>query len=194
LPSIAKNREIDLTKYEISIVNIGNVGFAHYEKIFLRKEEPYLNVPVAIITDCDVKEYCKSTKEKRDVAVIEQEIKYKIQENERINNRYNIQKVKKHISPKWTLEYCLFHSKIFKDKFIEIIRTIHPNTEEFKNECDFEKKIAEKLLKSWKEKTNIAYKLAKSLDNDEINLEDIESDDTAYYLIEAINYATNQNN
>ena len=59
IPSLAKAIGIDLTAKGVSVVNIGNVGFDHYSKIFLRKNVPFMDIPVAVVTDCDVKEYEK---------------------------------------------------------------------------------------------------------------------------------------
>ena len=62
IPSLAKAIGIDLTAKGVSVVNIGNVGFDHYSKIFLRKNAPFMDIPVAVVTDCDVKEYKKGRK------------------------------------------------------------------------------------------------------------------------------------
>ncbi|MDR4887544.1 AAA family ATPase [Fredinandcohnia sp. QZ13] len=55
LPTIAKIIEKPLHKYGISIVNVGSTAFLRYAKIFMRKDEKKMNIPVAIITDLDVR-------------------------------------------------------------------------------------------------------------------------------------------
>lgn len=55
LPIIAKKIGKNLSDYGVSIVNVGSVAFLRYSTIFLRKSEPHFTVPVAVITDVDVK-------------------------------------------------------------------------------------------------------------------------------------------
>ncbi|MCJ7649470.1 MAG: AAA family ATPase, partial [Candidatus Lokiarchaeota archaeon] len=61
LPSLAKKMkslgiiESDLTETGVSIVNVGSTAFLRYSKIFLRKEGPFIDIPVAVITDLDLK-------------------------------------------------------------------------------------------------------------------------------------------
>ena len=57
LPIIAKKIGKNLSDYGVSIVNVGSVAFLRYSKIFLRKAEPHFIVPVAVITDVDVKPF-----------------------------------------------------------------------------------------------------------------------------------------
>src|SRR5690554_1415635 len=56
LPSISKAIGINLTEKGVSIVNIGHTGFDHYAKIYLRQAEPNMKIPVAVITDSDIRE------------------------------------------------------------------------------------------------------------------------------------------
>jgi putative ATP-dependent endonuclease of OLD family len=53
LPTIAELIDKPLHKYGVSIVNIGNTAFLRYSRIFTRKKEPFMNIPVAVITDLD---------------------------------------------------------------------------------------------------------------------------------------------
>lgn len=57
LPSLAEFIGFPLHKFGISIVNVGSTALLRYAKIFLRAEESkgILDVPVAVITDLDVK-------------------------------------------------------------------------------------------------------------------------------------------
>lgn len=57
LPTIAKKIGKNLSDYGVSIVNVGSVAFLRYSKIFLRKVEPHFTVPVAVITDVDIKPF-----------------------------------------------------------------------------------------------------------------------------------------
>ena len=57
IPTIAEIIGKPLHEYGISVVNVGNIAFFKYSKIFLReKEEEKLDIPVAIITDLDIKD------------------------------------------------------------------------------------------------------------------------------------------
>jgi len=78
IPSLAKAIGIDLTAKGVSVVNIGNVGFDHYSNIFLRKNAPFMDIPVAVVTDCDVKEYEKEGSEYQRRNDIDSERKNKI--------------------------------------------------------------------------------------------------------------------
>ena len=56
IPTIAKLIGYPLHKYGISIVNVGNTAFLRYSKIFIRKKSTdTIGVPVAIVTDLDVR-------------------------------------------------------------------------------------------------------------------------------------------
>lgn len=56
VPTIAEIIGKPLHEYGVSVVNVGNIAFLRYSKIFLRKnKEEKLKIPVAIITDLDIK-------------------------------------------------------------------------------------------------------------------------------------------
>ncbi|MBD0384845.1 ATP-dependent nuclease [Paenibacillus sedimenti] len=55
LPAIAEIIDRPLHKYGVSIVNVGSTAFMRYCKIFLRKNGEHLNIPVALVTDLDVR-------------------------------------------------------------------------------------------------------------------------------------------
>ena len=183
IPSLAKAIGIDLTAKGVSVVNIGNVGFDHYSKIFLRKDgcSP-MKIPVAVVTDCDVREYEVNGNEYQKRNNIDSERESKISEIE----SKSFENVKYFVAPHWTLEYSLFLSQSLTDKFQEIVKSIHKKIDE---EVDFEEGLARKLLKKGKlEKTEIAYKLANYLDGlENISLEE---SDTICYLKKAIEYAS----
>lgn len=133
-----------------------------------------MNIPVAIITDLDVKP--------------EDEDKKKL-EIEKKKTKYSGQRVETFVSPHWTLEYCLFKSTSLDSKFQEIVKGIHSKT----NWTDFAKGLTDKLNNKGLNKTEIAYKLAHFLEADsnkntpEIT---IVADDIAIeYLIRAIGHA-----
>ncbi len=103
IPALAKIIGIDLIAKGVSVVNIGNTAFLRYARIFQRKDEQGMNIPVSVITDLDIKpdEFKKIDKD----AITEKE------------NKYNGQKVKTFVSSHWTLEYCIARSEKFR-KFL----------------------------------------------------------------------------
>ena len=179
IPSLAKAIGIDLTAKGVSVVNIGNVGFDHYSKIFLRKNVPFMDIPVAVVTDCDVKEYEKNGDDYIKKDGLEQKIAAEIEKKDK-----TLKNVKYFITPHWTLEYCLNLSDSLKQKFQDIVKEIH--TEGNWN-SDFEEELARKLTIQTLNKTRIAYDLANYLDGlENISLEE---SDTICYLKKAIEYA-----
>ena len=54
IPTLADVIGINLEKHGISVVNVGGTGFFRYSRIFLRKDGSAIDVPISIITDCDI--------------------------------------------------------------------------------------------------------------------------------------------
>lgn len=190
LPSIAKAIGINLTEKGVSIVNIGHTGFDHYANIYLRKAEPNMTIPVAVITDSDVREYQKNGNDivKRDTQTVQQETQAKL---ETINGKAE-QNVKYFPAPNWTLEYSLFKSASLKTVFESGVKAIHTLTDW---NTDFEKALATKLINKSLKKTDIAYHIANAIDEDlskEVRIVTISQDEaeTVNYLVKAIKYAT----
>ncbi|MDY3548884.1 AAA family ATPase [Riemerella anatipestifer] len=182
IPSIAKAMGINLTEKGISIINIGNVGFNHYSKIFLRKSEPYMQIPIAVVTDCDVREYEMNEGEYVKRENIQEEIRNKIKQIDSKSDR----NIKYFVAPRWTLEYSLFLSDSMKNYFIEVTKEIHPQID---SQSSFEVGLAKNLLTKYLKKTEIAYKLANKIDSINQPLE-ISEGDTLNYLQQAIRYVT----
>lgn len=190
LPSIAKAIGINLTEKGVSIVNIGHTGFDHYAKVYLRQGEPNMTIPVAVITDSDIREYEKSENgfAKRNTQTVQQETQEKLA----IINGKADQCVKYFPATNWTLEYSLFKSASITTLFQNAVKTIHTGTGW--NE-KFEESLAIKLINKGLKKTEIAYHIANAIDEDlikevpTIQIAD-DTEDTINYLIKAIKYAT----
>lgn len=189
LPSIAKAIEINLTEKGVSIVNIGHIGFDHYANIYLRQKEPNMKIPVAVITDSDIKEYEKSGDDhiKRDAKTVQQETQAKL---ETINNKTE-NNVHYFPTRNWTLEYSLFKSKSLNTFFETAVKAIHTGTDW---DNDFERELAKKLINKGLKKTEIAYHIANAIDKDfnkEVRtiLDIDEVNDSINYLVKAIKYA-----
>lgn len=187
LPSIAKAIGINLTEKGVSIVNIGNTGFDHYAKIYLRQVEPNMTIPVAVITDSDIREYEKREDDyvKLDENTVQKETSDKLTE---IKGKAE-QNIRYFPAPRWTLEYSLFKSKSLSSVFKSAVEAIHSRTDW---KTDFEKTLAKMLISKDLKKTEIAYLLANAIDEALIK-KTIQIDDADYtinYLVEAIKYAT----
>jgi len=190
IPSIANAIGINLTEKGVSIVNIGHTGFDHYVKIYLRNIVPYITIPVAVITDSDVREYKKNgdNYEKRVANTVQQETQQKITDI----TAKSEQNVRFFPAPNWTLEYSLFKSTSLTTVFQSAAKEIHSDTPW---DTDFEKELAKKLINKGLKKTKIAYLMANAIDEDlskEVRTIQISDDanDTVNYLVKAIKYAT----
>lgn len=198
IPSIAKKIGIDLVKSGVSVINVGNLGFSNYLNIFLRQTEPFNTLPIAVITDSDIRPYSKE--ESVDGAEFMDKFTpldpaiYKTDTDARISSikEKDEQSVKYFVSDNWTLEYCLANSNSFGEVFKIITKSIHTGT----NWDDFNFSLSEKLLRGTLSKTEIAYKIATLLDSQYKNttacieiLEPAEGDQ-AKYITDAIKYAS----
>ena len=201
IPSISKNIGVNLTEKGISIVNVGSLAYNRYANIFLRKQGPFMSIPIAILTDSDIREYQKvliageAVYQKRDLATIKAETDQKIIEL-KAKSENNVQYF---IAPNWTLEYSLFKSNSLTSTLQINAKSIHTGTDW---ETDFEKSLAEKLINKGLKKTEIAYNIANAIDEDLKNFEEKKIDaktinivtndeaDSINYLVKAINYVT----
>lgn len=119
LPTIAKKIGKNLSDYGVSIVNVGSVAFLRYSKIFLRQLEPHFTIPVAVITDVDVKpfeskvQFDNGSGGKRDKTAAEVETE-RVSLISTKNTKYDEEKVKSFIAPYWTLEYTIALSCLSK--------------------------------------------------------------------------------
>lgn len=181
LPALAKKADFNLTEKGVSIVNVASTAFLRYAKIFQRIKGQEMNIPVAIITDLDIK------LEDEDI-IIEGKTKKDLETDKKIS-KYNGQVVRTFVSPHQTLEYCLSKSSSFGLQFQEIVKGIHTKTDW----SDFGKSLTEKLDNGGLNKTEIAYQFAKLLEEDhKKEIPDIiinKDDKTIEYLFRAIKYA-----
>lgn len=113
IPTLADILGLNLEKHGVSLVNVGNIAFFRYSKIFLRSQGDTLPIPVSIITDCDIK-----PEEKNGVFnTYNTETERKI---ESIKKKYNKKNVQVFVAPRWTLEYSIGLSSL-KDMLFESI-------------------------------------------------------------------------
>ena len=207
LPALAKKIGISLTQKGISIVNVGSTAFLRYCKIFQREDDKNMFIPVAVITDLDIKpdEYKK----------IDSRKEIKTEEDFNIDNEISKKKeklegqsVRVFISPHWTLEYCLMLDSKLRVLLIDAIKFVFD--EENRGERalqNLEKEIKDILTKTSDtkiatylyhrmflerkiSKASVAQYFAELLENDNsIGKDNLENIESIQYLIEAIKYA-----
>lgn len=202
LPVLAKRLGYDLTKNEVSIINVGSTAYLRFAKIFLRNDDKELNIPVSVISDIDLPEYEREIEidengkpKKNGKKNIYKFNRLNIEDETRISQKnikeaqFNKSKSVLHfVSDLWTFEYCLLKSNYMSTEFKKVLRDTHSDT--FSND-NWEENLAKILLSKSLDKTEVAYKL--SLIDEEIDIDTIEKDDTIYYLINAIKHACNEN-
>lgn len=238
IPGIAEIIDFPLSKYGVSIVNVGSTAFLRYARIFQRRieeeeggaaeeerrkiEAEYMPIPVACITDCDVKP--DIYKQEDSGAKTEGDYDTGITgEIARKKQLYDGQKVVTFVSSVWTLEYAIACSSLKKDfykavLFAEKIANSNAYTltqekitqVETKVSSDFEqwnseKKSDEQIAYEIYKKTLIDKSISKAIvaqcfvkalleKDDRPGLKTtIEGDAMFEYLVDAIKYATGNN-
>ncbi len=116
LPTIAELAGMDLSKYGVSIVNVGGIGLRRYARIFQRAEPSEegkavqeVTIPVACITDLDVLPECAPSiigREKAKTPTMLGEEKLRSR-REALEAKASGQCVRTFVSDHWTLEYDL---------------------------------------------------------------------------------------
>lgn len=195
IPEIAKkfDSNLDLTKKEVSIVNVGSTAYLHFAKILLRRKgEKEIEIPVSVVTDLDEKEY-KKEKDKTLTKLTNIDYKKSIQKKEKEVLDYKNTYVKPFVSTQWTFEWCLLKSTVLGTSFKEVLKKVHSGT--FKDGCtdnEYDEGLAKLLLNKGLEKTELAYQLSEKVK--ELNSLDFKEDDTFYYIVDAIKHACKNGN
>lgn len=206
IPKIAEKIVCDLTKQEISIINVGSTAFLHFAKIFLRNDGKKMKIPISIVTDLDQQEYIRERKKDENgldikigknyeydyqkQSITEYEQKRNTKSSEIIDNN---DEIKVFVSNQWTLEWCLLKSNALNIKFKEVIKKIHSDTFSIcSSEEEYEIALSKLLLSKSFHKTEIAYQLSDELKK--IESLEIENEDTLSYLKDAIKHVCNYGN
>ncbi len=193
IPALAERIGYDLTKNEVSIVNVGSTAYLHFAKIYLRKDGMGMGVPVSVVTDLDVRpdengDFNTEMESEKRTSIIKA---FKI---------FNGTDVKLEIAKQWTLEWCLFKSNL-SEQFKKTVSEVHSGTDEFKPEennkfkSDFKTKLIEKLSKrnstSPLDKVKVANCFAERIIENRLTID--ENDEYIQYLINAIKHACRKN-
>lgn len=137
IPTIARIIGLPLSKYGVSIINVGSTAFLRYSRIFQRKKlGEFIETRVAVITDCDARpDYYytsdnknkKSDKEKQTEEAVEEDMEEEKDEEEQTGIDYSQRAerakrekeahydglpVKAFVSKDWTLEYAISLSSL----------------------------------------------------------------------------------
>ena len=188
IPKIASKMGIDLTKHEVSIVNVGSTAYLHFARVFMRKRDPEMSIRCAIVTDLDVKPDEEDRERKEQVK--------KDSINSKIGRPFP-SNVSLFLAKEWTLEWCLYKSPILSKLFKDSVAAVHCRTLEFQKtdspeeyKPDFETKLREKLAKNGGklDKTDIALNLAERIDSADLDFS--QTDEYIKYLLDAIRFAT----
>lgn len=187
IPVLANKIGKNLTRKEISVVNVGSTAYLHYARILMRNDGKTFNYPVAIVTDYDVRPNADWTfdadEERNKLNSITEKL-----------DHTGCPNVKLFLANHWTLEWCLFNSTALSPFFMEACLKVHSHTAEFKKGRDgnfnvesFRNKLSEKLKNRSLDKVAIASELCLALKKLTTDLNFAE-DDSAFYLIKAINH------
>lgn len=120
LPAFAEIIGKKLSRHGVSIVNVGSTAFLRYARIFMRKKESKMSMPVAVITDCDQKVYDKEGN-RLDLVDENSFVKETEAKIEQKRKKYLLENVKAFISPQWTLEFDIACSCLKEELYAAIL-------------------------------------------------------------------------
>lgn len=113
VPVIADILGYPLEKYGISIVNVGSTAFLRYSSIMVRKDGKSIDIPVSVITDCDVRPYDVDPETKE--TIFNMKLSESVSAVKEKDMKYTNGSVRGFTSPLWTLEYCIAMSCLSDD-------------------------------------------------------------------------------
>lgn len=194
IPTLAKKLGYDLTKKEVSIINVGSTAYLHFAKIFLRNVDVKMRTPVAIVTDLDNRPNAEGQ------FIDTQKQKTRKENLDKLKNEFKDSDIILQIAKEWTLEWCLYKSTL-SEFFKQSVQAVHSGTDEFKYEKEkdgndkfkssFEEKFIKKLRReegtSNLDKVSIASVFAEKLEADATITLD-KSDEYLDYLMRAIKH------
>lgn len=120
LPTIAEIIDRPLHRYGVSVVNVGSTAFLHYAKIFMRKDAQSMGIPVAVVTDMDVKpEEWQDKDGKSPTAEVvttarEKRVKW-------ARDTFDDDGTRAFVASTWTLEYDIALESAFAKPFYESV-------------------------------------------------------------------------
>jgi len=116
LPTIAEIIDRPLHRYGVSVVNVGSTAFLHYAKIFARKDSQGMAIPVAVVTDMDVRP--EEWKDKNGNSPTAEEIsKAQAKKRKRVSDTFDLGETKVFVARNCTLEYDIALDPLFARPF-----------------------------------------------------------------------------
>lgn len=187
IPAIADNIGLNLTKKEVSIVNVGSTAYLHFAKIFQRTDNKIMDVPISVVTDLDIRP-------NRNEEFVDAELQSRKLKLENSFDDLTNSKIKIFIAKEWTLEWCLFKSSSLSEVFKQSVSKVHSKTKSFKKvngtwHTNFQTTLICKLAKtkSALDKVAVASVLSESILNNSLSIDP--NDEYIKYLVEAIKHA-----
>ncbi|HCS75664.1 MAG TPA: ATP-dependent endonuclease, partial [Clostridiales bacterium] len=119
LPALAEMIGKKLSKHGVSIVNVRSTALLRYARIFIRNQDPKIKLPVAVITDCDIRLFNKDEKLMFD-KFSEYEIETEKQRKAKID-KYSDGNVRGFVSPYWTFEFDIACSCLKSELYAAIL-------------------------------------------------------------------------
>jgi len=143
LPTIAKIIKREFTSYGVSIVNVRGIGLRRFARIFQRKDEKGIPIPVACITDRDILPDCapaicfdpnytsidKYPPKRKWITESELSSIEKEEHVRKLMEKADGQYVKTFISDHWTLEYDMFYSGLNDEMLQALVELLENNKE-----------------------------------------------------------------
>ncbi len=120
LPTIAEIIDRPLHRYGVSVVNVGSTAFLHYAKIFARKDGQSMGVPVAVVTDMDVKPEEWQDKDGNSPTTAEVS-EARAKKLEWASDTFDSGETKAFVARKWTLEYDIALAPAFAKPLYESV-------------------------------------------------------------------------
>ncbi|SHN82360.1 putative ATP-dependent endonuclease of the OLD family [Paenibacillus sp. ov031] len=118
LPTLADKLGKSFAKNGVSVVNVGSTALLRYSKIFARQIEPMMQLPVAVVTDCD-EAVSRVDKDSGNIITIPDRKSQAIKVDKQL--KYSDGNIKAYISHEWTLEFDIACSCLKKELFASIL-------------------------------------------------------------------------
>lgn len=119
-PAIAEVIDRPLHRYGVSVVNVGSTAFLHYAKIFARNDGQTMGIPVAVVTDMDVKPLEWQNKDGSSPTAENIAEEHAMREKW-ATGTFDAEKTKTFVARKWTLEYDIALDPAFARLFYESV-------------------------------------------------------------------------
>lgn len=120
LPMIAEIIGRPLHRYGVSVVNVGSTAFLHFARIFARKDGQAMGIPVAVVTDMDVKPEEWQDKDGKSPTA-EEVLEARVRRQKWATDTFDTGEVKAFVSRNWTLEYDIVLDSVFTKPFYESV-------------------------------------------------------------------------